>query len=259
MFFPTSPFLCFSFNRFFFICYHDSYFKVFRRRVVAALTVFVWIESCALALPNLVGWNHFEFDRKKLSCMWSRRGFYSYTVFFTVTGVFIPVAFTAVCYLKIFLFVRKSTKRIGCSNEAIHSKAQKRSRRLAKTLFCIFILFVSTWSPYALTVLYDRFDRASPAQYLYVTMFAHTHASLSCIVYGATNVDFRRSYANVLLRIAGFVTRSQINLSHSTQEGTAVRDHTTHAASEMHASCKTTPKTSRTEPPKHPGTCTSEV
>jgi len=62
-----------------------------------------------------------------------------------------------------------------------------RTIRQVKTVFIIFVAFVSCWSPYAVVLLYDRTDSLPLSVHLYTSMLAHLHASLNFAIYGLMN------------------------------------------------------------------------
>ena len=55
-------------------------------------------------------------------------------------------------------------------------KSQRSSIKLARTLFIIFAIFVSCWSPYAILVLIDWGDNAPPEVII-------IHVTLWCIIH----------------------------------------------------------------------------
>jgi len=76
------------------------------------------------------------------------------------------------------------------ANEARHVATMK-SIRQVKTVFVIFIAFVSCWSPYIVVLLYDDSDSLPLPVHLYASMLAHLHASLNFAIYGLMNRNLR--------------------------------------------------------------------
>jgi len=71
--------------------------------------------------------------------------------------------------------------------------------RQVKTVFIIFIAFVSCWSPYIVVLLYDSSDSLPLPVHLYASMLAHLHASLNFIIYGLMNRNLYADFAAHLL------------------------------------------------------------
>ena len=66
----------------------------------------------------MYGWGDHVYDHKTLSCVWDRTADLSYTMFFSLVGVCFPVVLISICYLKIYLFVRKSKHQVAGGHEA---------------------------------------------------------------------------------------------------------------------------------------------
>ena len=83
-------------------------------------------------------------------------------------------------------------------NRPSENKDLRVSTRLTLTLFIIFVVFVSCWSPYAIAVTADINNTFPENVHLYVLLLAHMNSSLNWLVYGATNREFRRGYIKFL-------------------------------------------------------------
>ena len=139
---------------------------------------FFQIVSFLLEMPNFFGWGDHVYDPKTLTCIWDRTADYSYTIFFDVMGVAIPVSLIFVCYLRIWLFVRASKRKIKSHVEK-GSRDARDSMKLARTLFIIFVVFVGCWSPYALIILLDKNDTYAAELHTYSVLIAHINSSLN--------------------------------------------------------------------------------
>ena len=81
---------------------------------------------------------------------------------------------------------------------AKQKKEHKASMRLARTLFLIFVVFATCWTPYAIIVAVDYKDEFTQELHIFSVLLAHTNSSLNCILYGLTNRYFRQSYKKLL-------------------------------------------------------------
>ena len=207
-----------SFNRYLNICHTNLYSKIFSPKKNILFCLSFWCVGIILSLPALVGWTQNVYDHKMLECIWNRLHSKSFTIFFSAFIVATPVAIITYSFVRIFLSVRASRKRVAalshqdsqsvttsnCSKTTKNnsrSQAQRSSIHLAITLSVIFLVFVICWTPYALIVVIDMNDKQPLSVYLYILLFAHLHASLNCIVYGVTNRLFRQAYVQVLSKL----------------------------------------------------------
>ncbi len=192
-----------SFNRYLNICRPNIYPHVFNLRNNIIMCVSFWCVGLVMALPGLVGWTDNVYDHKMLECIWNRLHSLSYTIFFSSGVVLTPIIIISFSYICIFLHVRASKRKID--SEATHQQKAKKNMagpvKLAKTLFIIFLIFVSCWGPYALLVVIDFNDKLPHELHLYVLMLAHMHSTLSPIVYAITNIHFRNGYKMILFKV----------------------------------------------------------
>ena len=192
-----------SFNRYIHICHNSLYQQIFTLRNGILMCVVLWIISFLAEMPNFFGWGDHVFDDKAQGCFWDRTADYSYTLFFVIVGVCIPVILISICYVLIFLHVRASKRKVRAMNgaeldQAAAAKEKRESMKLVRTLFMIFIVFATCWSPYAILVVVDRWDRFPGEAYMFAALSAHANSSLNFIVYGATNRHFRKGYMQLL-------------------------------------------------------------
>ena len=130
-----------SVNRYFFICRHDTYRKIFTNRNCILMCFSVYGIGTTLVLLNIAGKGDHSFDRKSLECIWDRMATYPYTIVFSVTLVWIPSILTGISFMKIYLYVKDHRRKVLNQNELQepfrHKHSDNRNLRLAKTLFII--------------------------------------------------------------------------------------------------------------------------
>lgn len=191
-----------SVNRYINICHNPYYSRIFTRTYTIIMAVMLWVVSFALEMPNFVGWGDHVFDRKALGCVWDRTADLSYSIFFSCTAVGLPLFMISTCYVKIFMHVRDSKRKIAAMSKAVAGsklmKERNESIQLARSLFIIFVVFFVCWTPYALVVSLDPTDKYAATVHLYTMLFAHANSSLNSIVYGVTNKTFRSAYYSIL-------------------------------------------------------------
>ena len=194
-----------SLNRYIHICHHNIYSRIYTFKNSICMCVLLWLTSSLMLLPSFIGWGDLVYDKKIKACIWDRTADYSYTLFISIAGIGAPIVLIAICYLKIFLYVHASKKRLSQSKyvcvNLIDSQSMKRmgeSMRLARTLFAIFVVFTCCWTPYAIIILGDRYDVWPAETHLFSVLFAHSSSSINWILYGLTNTRFRKGYATLL-------------------------------------------------------------
>lgn len=134
--------VAFTVHRFCLVIYHQKDFFKKKRWVVICITS-NWIVQCIISLPFISISNQF--------CMmeiWM--GFYTF-----ITALIIPLVTNAILNMKIFLHVRRSSRRIqpqalsavttGTNNQP--PKINRRDLSLLKHMIFIFIIFVIGWTP----------------------------------------------------------------------------------------------------------------
>ncbi|XP_045166265.2 melatonin receptor type 1A-like [Mercenaria mercenaria] len=185
-----------SVNRFFYICMHEKYERLFTKRKCICICISLYIVGGFLVLLNAANVGDHGFDSKSLECIWDRMATYPYTVVFSITLVWIPSIIISICYLKIYLYVRAHKKRMR--EKYVSSKL--RSFHLAKTIFFIYIVFVTCWAPYALLLVVDSNNTFPHEIHVFITMFAHLHPSINWFIYYKTNKKLAAAYRNLFQR-----------------------------------------------------------
>ncbi len=194
-------------NRYVYIVRHQYYRKIYTRITTPIMCVSIWICAFLFQLPNLVGWGGHGFDRKIVSCTWDRVANRANALFTVLVCIMMPVIITAITYLSIFLYFRKCSKQV----EILQSNNNSSQRKLAKTLFITFFIFVSCWSPYALLVLFDANDEFPDIVYMLAGIMVYTNSSVNFFVYWITNPSFRRVYKRLLGIATNQVESSDLN------------------------------------------------
>lgn len=109
---------------------------MFTKKSTLILCILTWVGGLGLGLPNLLGWGHYDYDKKVLSCMTDRTKSHQFGFFYIFGYVLIPCCCIFFCYMRIFFYVRKYNKNVSKS---------ERSIQLAKSLFASFITYFLCW------------------------------------------------------------------------------------------------------------------
>ncbi|XP_076091481.1 melatonin receptor type 1B-A-like [Mytilus galloprovincialis] len=181
-----------SFNRYILICYNSYYEKIFTRISCIIMCISLYVLGIILVLLNYAGIGGHGFDDKSLECIWDRKATYSFTVFFSVCLVWIPLTVVGISYFKLFLFVRNKRKQVTSKNSA--SNIDNKSLRLAKAIFIVYAVFSICWIPFAILLVADTDDTFSHEIHLCITVFAHFHPSFNFFIYYFSNRKFKSDF-----------------------------------------------------------------
>ena len=124
-----------SFSRYIYVCKSDFYHKVFTKRNSVIICCSLYGVGVILALLNQYGIGDHSFDRKSLECIWDRMASFSYIVVFSVTLVWIPCFIIGVCYLKLYLFVKRHKQKLTNHRNGITTDSFKATATAWKDIY----------------------------------------------------------------------------------------------------------------------------
>ncbi|XP_061191027.1 melatonin receptor type 1B-like [Saccostrea echinata] len=191
-----------SMSRYIYLCHNQVYHRVFSRASSILLCITCWVVAFLLETPNFFGWGGHYFDQKNHQCIWDRTASSSYTmsVSILIGGSLLVMA---VCYFLIFKRIWETKRNIYIldnENPLRMRRVWEETVRSSKMLFCIFVAFVVCWTPYAIVLVLDVQDNFSTKVHLFITLVAHIHSSVNCIIYFAGNKRFRMEILRLCVR-----------------------------------------------------------
>ena len=125
------------------ICYHNSYHKMFTKRLTLLYCGITWVIGFAVNLPVLLGWADFSYDHKTLNCVWDRLASQSYSIFLPISCIVTPCCLIFFFYFRIFWYASKNKLKVASANSM--TKDLSKSLRIAKGLFASFMIFTICW------------------------------------------------------------------------------------------------------------------
>ena len=138
-----------------------------------------------------------KFDRKVMTCLWSRSSNKVYTYSIVCLGAFLPTIMVAFVYFKIFKTTYDAKKR-ALTQDFVTNKKVKLSLNFSKGMFASFFFFAIAFVPYAIILILD-FDNSLPR---YIHMLGYIvvkfNSILNSILYGTTCELFWKGYKNFL-------------------------------------------------------------
>ncbi|CAK9293442.1 unnamed protein product [Gordionus sp. m RMFG-2023] len=171
--------------------------------------VLIWISAFLLQFPPNVGWGRNVYDLKAMICIWDRTYSIGYTLYFAIVYVFFPMTTIFICYVMLFLHIRKIHQNMHAQSKndlfktytSMSKKKWKQEIKLAKTLCAHFAIVFILWGQYAFIVIFDYSNRLSTGVHATSIQVAHSIAVVNVFVY-IFNTSFQ----------AAFLTRKPINL-----------------------------------------------
>ena len=187
-----------SLNRYFAICHNVHYRKIYNKKTIPIIIALMWTYCFMLDLSNFFGWGRHVFDAKAYFCTIDYTAAYSYNMYFILLGLFIPMIVTGFSYSRIYMFVRKSKQRL---KSHLASPIKRTDLKLLKSVAAIFITFVVMWTPYGATWIFDFTGSWPQLYWVLAVALAHTNSSINCILYAATNQNFRDGYMILIKKV----------------------------------------------------------
>ena len=192
-----------SMNRYIAICHRLTYPKIYNRNTLPVILLATWCLCFSIDLPTYLKWSNHEFNTKVNFCTWDYTGNHGYSLYVISLGFYVPMCLTSYSYVRIFLFSRKTKRRLKNilpSDVCPRSRIRTTDMRLLKSVGSIWIMFMLMWSPFATVVI---FDSGSWSDWFLVVAvaLAHTNSCVNSCLYAATNKNFREGYVLFMKRV----------------------------------------------------------
>lgn len=182
-----------SLSRYIYLCHKQLYYRLFGRVSCIVMCVGCWLMAFFYEVPKFFGWVGYYFDQKNYQCIWDRTANMSFTMFVCISTI-VQLSMISVFYILIFLQIWKTKRnvfKLDSDNPLRMRRAWNETVRSSKVLFCVFVVFVVCWTPYCIIMILDVEDNFSTEVYLFLTLLAHLHSSVNCIIYTTGNKKFR--------------------------------------------------------------------
>ena len=194
-------------NRYFRVIKRDLYRKIFTPGYTTLIVLTAGLLSVGIlgSITFAQHGNLFVFHPGKAICVNLYRSLIStriYTIFSSVTFVFLPAIVIIWCYSKVFRSIRRHFRELAtreASSASINS-LNPAEIVVTRTVFAIVIAFFICWIPCIVIDLVDitRDDWFDRRVYLAYTYFAYTSSAINPIIYGIMNRSFRLEYLKLL-------------------------------------------------------------
>ncbi|XP_031572720.1 melatonin receptor type 1A-like [Actinia tenebrosa] len=200
-----------AFNRYCRIVNTSWYRRIFTARRTRILIFSAYAIASLGPLPYVVGGNIFVFQPGKFFCY--QKSLLEFTMPLMLIFIAIPTVTIIICYLKVFLALRKHRKNLFKPNTDLAQTHCPRitveNIRITKTLFSTVVGYLLCWMPVLVVEFIDLaigFGKENLPRQVYVmfTMCGLSSSAINPIIYGVMNKNFAREYR----RVFGCVARS---------------------------------------------------
>ncbi|XP_050390153.1 rhodopsin [Patella vulgata] len=201
-----------SIDRYFVITRPFSAMRNMTHKRAFLMIVFVWIWSILWAIPPIFGWGAYIPEGFQTSCTFdyltrtdSQR---SFIMSMYLCGFVLPLAIIVFCYIFIIRSVmnhEKEMHKLADKLDAKDARGDKEKARaeikIAKVSMTIIILYLLSWTPYAIVALIAQWGPASwvtPFVSEIPVLFAKASAMHNPIVYALSHPKFRDAVSRLM-------------------------------------------------------------
>ena len=178
-----------------------------KRRKALIWVLLVWLIAFALTIPIMI----VKKPAKNGNCLevWPLKSLsQAYTTTLTSVQFCIPLIITAICYIKIWLFLRRRPvipqRRLRAGESTTREETTRESIVILKTVAVIVVLFFALLLPLQIAWLLFDFKQISFDELWFASaLLTRLHSCLNPIVYGIMNKQYRQSYIELLSPMLG--------------------------------------------------------
>ena len=107
----------------------------------------IWAYEMVIFLPIFGGWGHIVYDADLTFCVLDKQSS-SFNIFSLIVSIVLPTIVTIVCYVAIFIKVRRSKQKIRSHQTKNVATFQKGDVRFAVQMLIIMAICYISWAPY---------------------------------------------------------------------------------------------------------------
>ncbi|XP_038045192.1 melanopsin-B-like [Patiria miniata] len=183
---------------------HSVYRKLLTPCKLSFALILTWFPPLVVAIiPLLSDYAKSGYDPIFYSCAWQSSRSYTFTYAMLIAVVFFPIQFLVlfVSYLKIFLYVRKTSRSTlghdgtATTNLALQRQLWERQVAVTKNLFLVVCVFLLCLSPYFLIL---ALVKTASSALSYASTILVANSSVNPIIYATRHPDFRTAFAGMV-------------------------------------------------------------
>lgn len=187
-----------SINRYILIAFPNLYPNIYTKFKVVLYISIIWLFSYGLQIPTLLGkWGYYGMDEKLGTCsiLKDENGNSSKTALYVI-GFGLPSVTIIICYVKIYLVVKKSHKRLQQHQNG--NKFKRSEMKIAKMMLVIFVCFLVCYLPITVVKIWDSEVQHAPLHVLGYLLI-YLSACVNPVVYVTMNKQYRQAYLDTLM------------------------------------------------------------
>ena len=185
-------------ERYVFVCRQQIYNKIYNRVTIPLIVLGIWLYSLILDLPcfDFIGWVDHGYNLQTLSCTFLISEAKSGYSWFLITSGLVPAAsLLLVCYVRIYLYVRRHSfiQPNSDPNSFKTATVVEADQRVLKIIFIIFFVFIFMLTPFCCVTLANTYVNVPNWLFFTSGNLLLANSSVNFIIY-AFNKDFRDGY-----------------------------------------------------------------
>eukprot|EP00794_Sanderia_malayensis_P019021 gene19021-20933_t len=167
-----------------------------------------WIWALVVSMLPVIGWNEYLWTPGSSVCKFSLTKETGFAFLLGLTSFLIPFATMLVCYVRVYLVLRRHKRQLAkwkdkdmSGNKKAQAKNMQREGRATLIVFVILSIFCLCWVPYVILVftrILNPRARIPSGMLLFAGWSTTAHAAANPIIYVVLNKKFRIEAAKVL-------------------------------------------------------------
>ncbi|XP_077484560.1 G-protein coupled receptor moody-like [Amblyomma americanum] len=187
-------------NRYVLVVRPSLYSRLYGRAGIWWMAAATWLAPCLLLAPTLAGtWGRFGPDSRSPGCSVVASGGRSPKAFLFVAAFLVPCLAIVYCYAAIFRHARKARLQLEAHGEVASRRQDE--WRITRMVLVIFLSFLACYLPITIVKVVDAEVR-HPSAHLGSQLLLYLSACINPVIYGVTNRQYRRAYAQLLGSVA---------------------------------------------------------
>jgi hypothetical protein len=182
------------------ICRGNIFDKIFQMKYIIIMLVLFFTLAFAFHLPLWYYDYLLIFDRTLQYCAFDRYGSKLYSYIYIAICLVSPIGFTSICYVRIYLHVRKTKNELhkhwnnGFAQRKLTSEVSS-----FKPQFVVFIAYLILYFPFALTSVVGSNATDFPEDFHSIGIYmCFLSSCINIFIYGVMNKNMRKAYMDSL-------------------------------------------------------------
>ena len=197
-----------AFNRFICVCKTEKYKHMFSKKKTLLINCILWVLCCIIGVLLIKGGSSYaKFFPQQSMCTISRREKTTATkilgIMLNVSAIFLPLAVTFYCYLKIIIKIRQHKRNVRQATTGSRSTIGTQEIRTTWTLMAVLIGYLVLWIPVVIVGIASSYNKALPHHITIIEPICMACSSaINPIIYGTMSPAFRKEYRKIFRSIS---------------------------------------------------------